>query len=96
MTIACPCCKASNAAATCRRCRADLTLLFRIEERRNYHVNVAKRFAADSRWAEALRQIDSAEQLRAGEDVNGLRAALFLHQGHFGEALVLLSTGDCQ
>ena len=33
--IACPVCRAENAEQTCRRCRADLGLLFDLESRRS-------------------------------------------------------------
>ena len=29
--IPCPCCRAANTTATCRRCKADLTLLVRLQ-----------------------------------------------------------------
>ncbi len=32
MTLHCPCCRATNTTATCRRCKADLSLLVRLRE----------------------------------------------------------------
>jgi len=90
MTIACPCCKAANATPVCRRCKADLSLLFRIEERRGFHIAVAKRFAADARWPDVRFHLNCAEQLRSGDDVAGLQAAVLLHMGEYGEALARL------
>ena len=87
MTLTCPCCRASNASAVCRRCRADLSLLAALETRRECHVTLAKRFAADGRPAEALRQVDQAARLRPAADVKHLRAALLLLAGDFAAAL---------
>jgi hypothetical protein len=94
MTIACPCCKASNTAATCRRCKADLSLLAGIEANRGFHIAVAKRFAADERWPEAERHLRRAGTLRTGFDVNGLLSAVLLHQGRYAEALATLPEGE--
>jgi hypothetical protein len=93
MTIACPCCKASNTAATCRRCKADLSLLVSIEANRQFHIAVAKRFAADERWLDAERHLHHAANLRAGSDVDGLLAAVLLHQNRYAEALAKLPKG---
>jgi hypothetical protein len=87
MTLTCPCCKATNTAATCRRCKADLALLAAIEANRVFHIAVAKRYAADGRWDHAEVHLTKAAGLRAGRDVDGLHAAVLLHQGRFAEAL---------
>jgi len=94
MTIACPCCKATNTAAVCRRCKADLSLLAGIEANREFHVAVAKRFAADDRWTDAERHLETAAGLRAGRDVDGLLAAVFVHQERYAEALAKLPEGE--
>ena len=96
MTIACPCCKASNATSLCRRCKADLSLLFQIEESRAFHINVAKRFAADERWLDAQKHLRTAEELQAGSDVAGLQAAVLLHLGEYSAALARLPAGEPQ
>lgn len=87
MTLACPCCRASNDTPTCRRCKADLSLLLAVEDRREYHVTLAKRFAADGRIAEAIRHVDQATRLRPAADVKQLRATLHLLTGEFTAAL---------
>ena len=87
MTLTCPCCRASNETATCRRCRADLSLLAAVEARRAFHFNTAKRFAADGRAGEALTQVARAEGLRPGADLAPLRAALLLLQGDYAGAV---------
>lgn len=87
MTLTCPCCHASNDTAVCRRCKADLSLLVAMENRREYHVTLAKRFAAEGRYTEALRHINQATQLRPTADMTQFRAALHLLGGEFAAAL---------
>ncbi len=89
MTLTCPCCRASNETATCRRCRADLSLLMAVEARRDFHVVSAKRFAADGRAGEALTHVARAEQLRGGEDLRQLRATLLLLHGDYAGAVAV-------
>lgn len=87
MTLTCPCCRASNETATCRRCKADLSLLAAVEARRAFHLTSAKRFAADGRAAEALRHVEQAAELRGGADVSQLRAVLLLMRGDYAGAV---------
>ena len=61
MTIACPCCRASNETATCRRCRADLSLLAAIEVRRAYLLDAAR--AELARGDDARPMIEEAAAL---------------------------------
>jgi hypothetical protein len=46
--IACPVCRAENAERTCRRCRADLGLLFDLELQRSTDLAQARRLAIAS------------------------------------------------
>ncbi len=87
MPLPCPCCRAANETPTCRRCQADLSLLFALEARRDYHITIAKRFAADGRVADARFHLQTAKQLRPGEDLIELELALKLLNRQFGEAL---------
>lgn len=87
MTLTCPCCRASNETATCRRCKADLSLIAAVEERRAYHLTLARRFATDLKCSDALAHVDLASQLRAADDTRQLRAALLLLNGQFDRAL---------
>jgi len=87
MTLTCPCCRAANETATCRRCRADLSLLAAVEVRRAFHVLSAQRFAANVRAGEALTHVARAEVLRPGADLAQLRAALLLLQGDYAGAV---------
>ena len=88
MTIPCPCCKAMNESGpNCRRCKADLSLLFAIEGQRELFLEIACESVRQSQFAAALSGIDRAEQLRRGEDVTRLRAVVFLLGREFREAL---------
>ena len=86
-TIPCPCCKAANTAATCRRCRADLSLLVAVEASREGHLTLARRFAAELRFPEALAHLDRAAALRPADDLRPLRAAVLLLAGRPAAAL---------
>ena len=84
MPIPCPCCKASNdAGPNCRRCKADLALLFAIEADRTALIECAR----SSNSVEALDALDRAEQLRQGDDIVRLRATVMLLHGDFAGAL---------
>lgn len=85
MTIACPCCRAANETPTCRRCKADLTLLVSVETRRDYLIGEAR--DALSRGGEALPMIAEAESLRSGNDSAQLRALAALLAGDYAGAL---------
>ena len=87
MTLTCPCCKAATAADTCRRCKADLSLLAAVETAREWHVTLARRFAAELRTAEAIAHLDHAAALRPGDDLDHLRSAVLLLGGRFADAL---------
>lgn len=89
MTLTCPCCKAVNTADTCRRCKADLSLLAAVETAREHHVTLARRFAAELRTPEALAHLDSAAALRPGDDVRQLRATVLLLGWRFADALAV-------
>jgi hypothetical protein len=61
--------------------------LFAVEAERASLVAAARELAAESRHAEALAHLDRAAQLRRGEDVSRLRAAVLLLAGDFPAAL---------
>jgi hypothetical protein len=87
MTLTCPCCKASNTTNTCRRCKAELSLLAAVETAREGHVVLARRFAAELRTAEAISHLDHAAALRPGDDLDQIRSAVLLLGGRFADAL---------
>ena len=86
--ITCPCCRAASAAGpTCRRCKADLSLVVAVADRRAAVVLEARRAAARGESPEALELLDEAAWLRAGDDVEKLRAVVSLLAGDFPTAL---------
>ena len=88
MPIPCPCCKADNATGpACRRCKADLSLLFAIEADREAWLIEARWLAANSQFGEAHEAIDRAEGLRSGRGLAKLRAGLFVLARDFRSAL---------
>jgi hypothetical protein len=88
MPVPCPCCKAVNdGGPACRRCKADLSLLFAVEEQRAALVETARALAAVARFADAVATLDRAAQLRRGEDVLRVRAAVLLLAGQYPAAL---------
>ena len=89
MTIACPCCRASNETATCRRCRADLSLLAAIEVRRAYLLDAAR--AELARGDDARPMIEEAAALRNGTDAAQLRAVSALLGRDYESALAYIS-----
>lgn len=88
MPVPCPCCKAANdTGPACRRCKADLSLLFVVEDERASLVAAARTLAAESRHSESLAVLDRAAQLRRTDDVLRLRAAVLLLARDFAGAL---------
>src|SRR5689334_14157205 len=86
--ITCPCCRAANdVGPNCRRCKADLSLLFAVADRRGFLVSEARKFAARGKFAEAVRSLEEAAALRAGDDVRRLTAAVRLLAGQYAAAL---------
>jgi hypothetical protein len=67
--ISCPLCKAENAQGpACRRCKADLSMLFRLEEQRAWTFAEAQRLLAAGRVAEANSWAQMADWLRSDEE----------------------------
>jgi hypothetical protein len=85
--IACPVCRASvEAGPLCRRCKADLSLLFALEARRDALLAAARRSLAAGRADAALALAHGAERLRRGEDARRLIAAAHLLLRDFAAA----------
>jgi len=88
MTIVCPCCRTSNETATCRRCKADLSLLAAVEARRQYLIEEARSALGERRSADAA--LNEAAGLRDGNDVAQLRALAALLHGDYEGAMTCL------
>ena len=80
----CPVCRAENTTGPqCRRCRADLSLLFALEDQRAHLVSLSQAAVARADGGEALRLAEAAQQLRDGDDVRRLLALAHLLQRDF-------------
>jgi hypothetical protein len=65
----CPVCKAENSQGPqCRRCKADLSLLFALEERRGRELDAARRALAEGRCSNAEAHAAEANWLRRDEE----------------------------
>jgi hypothetical protein len=65
----CPVCRAENGdQATCRRCKADLSLLIELEQTRRHALEQAECAAAIGDGAATLLHAETAHRLRAGGD----------------------------
>jgi hypothetical protein len=88
MTLRCPVCRADNSnGPACRRCKADLSLLIAVDERRAYHVALAQIAVRDGQLDAALEELASAEELRAGSDIHRLRSCTYLLAGDHAAVL---------
>ena len=88
MALRCPVCKADNTQGpSCRRCKADLSLLFALEEQRRQALAEAHRAAAAGNRHSFLVWAERADTLRRDDESRRLLAvAHFLHR-NFAEAL---------
>jgi hypothetical protein len=65
----CPVCKAENPQGPqCRRCKADLSLLFALEEQRRRTLAEARRCLRCGEWQTAVEHAQTANWLRSDED----------------------------
>ena len=84
----CPACRAENATGPlCRRCRADLSLLFTLEEQRAYLLAAAQAAVSEGDGPRAVWLAQAAQHLRAGEDARRLLALGHLLRRDFAAAL---------
>ena len=68
----CPVCKADNTLGPlCRRCKADLTLLFQLQEQREDLLRSARSCLAEGAWDKALEQAQAADWM--GRDPESAR-----------------------
>jgi hypothetical protein len=83
----CPVCKAENVQGPqCRRCKADLSLLFALEGRRQQALQAARRCLAAGRWAQALAHAAEAHWLRSDKPSRRLLAVAALLNRDFDSA----------
>ena len=83
----CPVCRAENTSGPqCRRCRADLSLLFALEDQRAHLLAAARAAITRAEGGEAVRLAEAGQQLRDGDDVRQLLAVARLLQRDFAAA----------
>lgn len=83
----CPVCKADNPQGPgCRRCKADLSLLFALEEQRRQALAEARHCLQRGQWRQAARRAATADWLRGDEESKRLAALANLLDGDFATA----------
>jgi hypothetical protein len=83
----CPVCKAENVQGPqCRRCKADLGLLFALEGRRRQELEAARRCLAAGRWPHAVRHAAQAHWMQHDEESRRLLAVAHLLNRDFAAA----------
>src|SRR5579871_4077912 len=87
MSLQCPVCRAGNEQGpSCRRCKADLSLLFAIEAQRSRLIASARAAIAEARLANAADAVRKASELRRGADLARLDAVIALLRRDFAKA----------
>lgn len=87
MPLSCPACRASNdAGPACRRCRADLSLLFALDARRAVELAAGRAALAQGDAGAAFSFARRASELRHGADAARLAAAAALLRRDFDAA----------
>jgi hypothetical protein len=80
----CPVCRANNdRGPQCRRCRADLSLLFTLEEQRRRALAAAKRALARGQCRTAAAIASGVQAYRRDDEVERLLAIIHLWAGDF-------------
>lgn len=80
----CPVCKADNPQGpTCRRCKADLSPLYALEEQRRRTLAKARRCLRRGDWQAAVEHAESADWLRGDEESQRLLATAHLFGRNF-------------
>ena len=64
----CPVCRAENDDVTCRRCKADLSLLVALEQARHHALTEAALSAAEGNGMRTLAFAEKAHRLRRDPD----------------------------
>lgn len=83
----CPVCKADNSQGShCRRCKADLALLFALEGQRRRTLSEARSCLGRGEWQAALEHAEAADWLRGDEQTQRLMAAAHLLSRDFDAA----------
>jgi hypothetical protein len=90
----CPVCKADNSQGPlCRRCKADLGLLFQLEAERAAALAAARQHLAEGAFGQAVQLAERADGLRRDDESRRLLAAACLMQRDFVRAWALFQEG---
>jgi hypothetical protein len=88
MSLRCPVCKAENTEGPqCRRCKADLSLLFALEEQRRAALDAARAAVARGDREEFLSAAERADTVRSDDESRRLLAVARLLHGDFAGAV---------
>jgi hypothetical protein len=88
MSLRCPVCKAENTEGPwCRRCKADLSLLFALEEQRRAAFEAARVAASRGDRDGFLSAAEHADTLRSNDESRRLLAVARLLHGNFAGAV---------
>jgi hypothetical protein len=83
----CPVCKAENSVGpSCRRCKADLGLLFTLQARRREFLDAARGNLAAGNWPAAAHAAESADRLQNDDESRQLVAVAQLFGRDFAAA----------
>jgi hypothetical protein len=83
----CPLCKADNPQSPqCRRCKADLSLLFALEEQRRRTLAEARRCLRRGEWQAVAEHAETANWLRGDDESRQLMAVAHLLGRDFAAA----------
>ena len=83
----CPVCKADNPQGPqCRRCKADLSLLFALEDQRQRTLAEARNGLRRGNWQAALQHAEDADWLRGDDESRRLTALAHLLGRDFAAA----------
>jgi hypothetical protein len=87
----CPVCKAENTQGpTCRRCKADLSLLFQLEDQRARTLAEARRLLSAGRADQAEERAEEADWQRCDEESRRMLALTRLLARDFAGAWALI------
>ncbi len=85
--LRCPVCRADNTRGpNCRRCKADLSLLFTLEQQRTCHIQAAREAIRAEDWSLAEYHIVEADTIRNDETIGQIEATVALLRRDFQRA----------
>ncbi len=85
----CPVCRAENPVGPdCRRCKADLSLLFQVEVQGQLLKQKSCELASTNQWEKARKVAEESLRLQDTEEIRKLISVCHLGQGNFKEALL--------